>query len=153
MLTVKSLTDLVMQSLLASYPEKAAALMPRESILVGVAEKILDECVVIPKDNWQTLETYHQWMRDMQNGIRELNDRTAIMCEAMNMMDVPRKPSELRGKGTGRRQRIRVVLEDEPEEPEPLYHEQTMPDGSVLHADSVEMFVKEERTRSKEDQQ
>jgi len=116
MLNVKQITDLIMQIWAEAYPGKPA-LAPRESSIVYLVERILENHVILHKDNWQTLETYHQWMRDMQSGQRELSDKTSIICEALNMLDVPRRQSELMGKGTGKRQRIRVVLEDEPDEP------------------------------------
>jgi len=166
MLTVKALSDLILQTLIASYPEKAAALMPRESIIVGVAEKILDECVVIPKENYKNYEQWIEWMANADKRWEQLvefsksiDDRWAIVATALNMMDVPRR--EIKHGKTGKRQRIKIDIVDEDEDENvplgdtptpPLWEEIVHEDGSVMHADKAEMFIREEQKKNQNEQ-
>jgi len=101
MLNAKQLADLIIR-LWAEMNPNAASLAPRESTIVYLAEELLRDHVVLHRDNWQTLETYHQWMRSV-------DDRLGVLCAALNMLDVPRR--EMRGKD-GKRQRIVVKIED-----------------------------------------
>jgi len=160
MITVKELSDLILRTLLTAYPEKAQALMPRESVIVHVAETILDGHVVIPKENYKN---YEQWMYWMDNAdkrweqlvefSKSIDERWSVIAAAISMLDVPRR--ELKHSKTGKKQRIKIEVVDDEEntsEPEPpLHYSITQPNGAVVEVDSVAMFDSEKK--KKENQQ
>jgi len=103
MLTPKQLADFIIKTWSEQYPDKPG-LLPRESTIVYLAEELLKSHVVVPKDNWQTLESYHQWMRSV-------DDKLGIMCLVLNSLDVKRH--EIKPDGKGRRKKIVMRVEDD----------------------------------------
>jgi len=113
MLTPKQLADFIIQTWAEMNPGKPS-LAPRESTIVYLAEELLKDHVVLHKDNFQTLETYHAWMRSV-------DDRLAVMCATINMINMPRRQMKLDDSGNpsekGRRKKIVVKIEDDEGDP------------------------------------
>ena len=108
MLTSRQLTDFILKAWDEMRPN-SPALKLKDSTVNYLAERVLDEFVIIPKENYKN---YEQWMRWMQS----VDDRLGVICAAINMMDVPRRPMRLDDSGNpsekGRRKRIVVRIED-----------------------------------------